>query len=78
MIMEVDTQHPVPQLYKLAVYLLFKKYNSILGRMFFFKLKKSYVTWSNRGSGFLNKRDQLKLVLSEMTDFEDSSIYAKF
>ena len=36
MIMEVDTQHPVPQLYKLAVYLLFKKYNSILGRMFFF------------------------------------------
>ena len=28
MIMEVDTQHPVPQLYKLAVYLLFKKYNS--------------------------------------------------
>ena len=28
MIMEVDTQHPVPQLYKLAVYLFFKKYNS--------------------------------------------------
>ena len=27
MIMEVDRQHPVPQLYKLAVYLLFKKYN---------------------------------------------------
>jgi hypothetical protein len=45
MIMEVDTQHPVPQLYKLAVYLLFKKCNSILGRIFFLnKLKKSYVT----------------------------------
>ena len=81
MIMEVDRWHPVPQVSTSwqYIYLLFKKYNSILGRIFFLnKLKKSYVTWSNRGAGFLNKRDQLKLVLSEMTDFEDSSIYAKF
>ena len=69
--MKVDKQHPVPQVSASwqYIYLLFKKYNYIFSRIFFFnKLKKDYVTWSKpRGAVFLNKRDGLKSVLSEMT-----------
>lgn len=45
------------------IYLLFKKYNYILGRIFFNKLKKGYVTFDQNkegGTEFLNKRDHPK------------------
>ena len=76
--MKVDTWHPVPQVSTSwqYIYLLFKKYNSILGRILFNKLKLCDLIKPKR-SGFLNKKDQLKFIWSEMTDFENS-VHAKF
>lgn len=63
--MESGVQHPVPRsLPASSIFICYlKKYNYILGRIFFNKLKKGCVTFDQNkegGTGLLNKRDHPK------------------